>query len=295
METRHPVEKALLDDLRKRTGLAFVKLGSINTNDKALAAAVLPVLQEWLSSISEPNIRAAIFHRFNTPHAAPFWRTLLEWWQNEEGEISLGWLTQGIVDIVDASNAREIWHQSRLGPKRPFHFMLWAKLARFASVGKEATDAVVEALEAGEVPVWELGYVAKMEDTRIKRWFLKRVDSEDKQVKQIARRVAAKGRKLPSQVKASLVSPDRSTAIFSSEVDLVDLRQALERAAKTFGLKVPIALKTASFLSSVDVDQWLTAPISGPNSESYELWLRLEDVDVVEFVVAPARVDLLPR
>lgn len=280
----HLVEKSILDDIKNRTGLSFAQIGAISTRDKAVADLVLPVLKEWVPFVKEANIRGAIFHRFG-PHSDLFLNSLLAWWQMEEDQINASILTQAIVAAAKPINSVHIWRVAQHEAKKPFYFMLLAKLTAFPSVAAEVKDVLANALNEGAVPEYELTFVARVGDERIRRWFESQVESPDVKVRQVARRVVAKGRKLPPSVMVSTAPPDRSAAIFSTEVDLVAVEKTMEKIAGQLDLKIPAALRTASFLSSVQVDQWVKGHIKAAGCEVFDLWLRLEDIDTVEILI----------
>lgn len=288
METRHPVDLAIINDIRKKTGLSFFQIGAIDTRDKAIASAILPILKEWVAFVAEPNIRGAIFHRFG-PHSGPYIDSLLEWWQAEDDQINASLLTQAIVEAAKPTHAAEIWQVAQHQKGKPFYFMLLAKLATFRRVATEAKDSLSKALDEGQVPTFELPYVARVDDLRIRQWFESRTESPDAKVRQIARRVVAKGRKLPSNLQLASTPPDRSLELFSTEIDLADARGEIKRIADRLGLKVPATIRGASFLAAMQLDRWAVSKVGSAAHGVVDLWFRLEDFDTVEIVVARAR------
>ncbi len=228
-----PIEAIILEDVKQKTGLVFRRLGGIPTLEKAVADAVLPILTEWPSKLTDrDNYRGGVYHRFLTPHAYPFLDQIVSWWTSEQQEINLGLLTQTLALIVRCSDAERIWKLCGELPRRQFHYMLLSKLATCPEVGHEVKDALIVGLETEKLEAGNLSYIAQVNDPRIRRWFEGQVDSPDPNIRLVAKRVAAKSKKWPKGAEYAGQPPDRSEEIFSTEVGLEDLRHLFARLAK---------------------------------------------------------------
>jgi len=282
-----PLEAMILDDVKTRTGLEFRLLAGIPTRgNKAVADAVLPVLAEWPGKLTNhDNYRRGIYHCFLTPHAYPFLDRIVSWWTTEQHELNLAWLTQTLALILRCSDAERIWKLCRELPRRQFHYMLLSKLATCPEVEHEVKEALIRGLETEKLEAGNLSYIAQVNDPRIRRWFEGQLDAPDRNIRLVAKRVVAKGKKWPKGVEYSAQSPDRNKEMFSTEVGLEDLRQLFAQLAKGFGLKAPAAIKTGVFLASAELNRWIIVHTSSAAGVSPDLWFRLEDVDTVEVVL----------
>ncbi len=211
----------VLAEVEAATGCRFRYISSIDSRDKRIAESVLPVLCNIASTVKAPNIRDAIYGRFHTPHAYRFLDDLIAWWQCETYEMALGTLTQDLALLAKPADGLRLWTLCKRLPQRPFHFMLLGKLASFPSVENEVKDSLVRSLrEDTSLTVGDLGNIAEVNDPRIRQWFAAQVDSKNRFLKALARRVVAKGKKLPKGVEVSLAPPDRARELFSTEVEL---------------------------------------------------------------------------
>jgi hypothetical protein len=139
--------------------------------------------------------------------------------------------------------------------------------------------------DEGLLTVGDLQYISEVNDPRIRKWLEGQVDSPNRDLRTLARRVLARGQRLPKGVEFAAREPDRAGELFSTEVDIWEVRALLARLAKQHALKIPNTVRGARFLSSLDVDRWVSAPIESNTGEPYRVWFRLEDVDTVEVVL----------
>ena len=64
-----PLEREILNDIQNRTGMTFHKIGGIDTRNKQIADAILPILAEWVERIDDRHHRHAIYARFHLNNA----------------------------------------------------------------------------------------------------------------------------------------------------------------------------------------------------------------------------------
>jgi hypothetical protein len=283
------LEKAILADIETKTGLSFVKVGGIPTRDKAVADAVLPVLVKWAESVDIPNGRLGIYHRFGTPHAYPFIDKLIRWWEEETDPLCINMLGVILSRILKQREAERVWAFCRRNAGRRRDFMLLTKLATFPTVAAEVKEELVRALDESQ-PIGDLEIISKVDDPHIREWFIARVHSTNTDLRNVARRVVARGKKVPREVQLPAAPPDRSTEIYSTEIDLEELGPILKQFERELGVKIPRALQSVGFLASLDVDRWIMVPTRSKAEEPLEIWLRLEDIDTVEVAVTRASV-----
>jgi hypothetical protein len=71
-----PTEQEILQEINRVSGLDL-KIGGINTRDKATADAVLPVLVHRAVNMDDASHSRAVYSRFQTRHARPYFETLM--------------------------------------------------------------------------------------------------------------------------------------------------------------------------------------------------------------------------
>jgi hypothetical protein len=139
MREQTPIETTILGDVKARTGLHFVYIGSINVCEKAVADAVLPVLAEWVQVTEDNNHRHALVACFHTPHARKYFDQLITWWLNKHYDLASSSLTHTISFLVTSPNVERVWKVIKDLPVRPFGYMLFAKLASLPSAVQRST------------------------------------------------------------------------------------------------------------------------------------------------------------
>ena len=281
-------EQTVLRKINSRTGLKFTMLAQIDTGDQALAEAVLPVLQALPVRDMEDNIRNAIYGMFGTPHASPYVDTMIGWWQEETESLGSSLLTQALAESARPEHAERLWQLCQSLPRRPEHYMLVTRLAKFPATEHQVKDKIVEALASEELLVGDLEDIASVDDPRIRRWFSGQLDSPNRDIRNVAKRVVERGRRLPREVRYASTPPERESELFSAEVDIEELVPILRQVIRDHSLKVPAAVRKADFLGRIDIDRWVVVPVLTKPSDTAYLWFRLEDVDVVEIVLTPS-------
>lgn len=287
--------KEILTDIKARTGLSFAVLGGgIPTRDKEVARAVLPVLVPWVDTVDVPNIRLGIYFCFRTPHAYPFIDKLIDWWEKETDFLCLNMLGVILSKVLKEREAERVWRSCRQDEHRRRDFMLLAKLATFPSVAAEVKEELVHSLDESQ-PIGNLEVISKVDDPRIREWFISRVHSTNTDLRNVARRVIARGKKLPREVQLPVAPPDRSAEIYSTEIDLEELGATLKQFERELGVRIPRGLQSIGFLASLEVDRWIMVPTRSNAEEPLEIWLRLEDIDTVEVVLTRTSITNVSR
>ncbi len=286
-----PLEKSILSDIETRTGLAFRRVQAIPTQDERTASLILPILKNWVGVLKEANYRHTIYYVFGTPFAAPYMDDLIAWWQTETDELASGCLTHVIALVAQPQHAERLWKLCQELPPRPFHYLLLAKLATFASVQDEVKNTLVEALYARAFEPGDLEAIARVDDPRIREWFATQVEASHPVIRSIARRVVERGKRLPRGMMYADRAPDRLQELFSTEVDCEEASSLLTDLSKRLGLRIPAAIRKAGFLDRLELDRWAVVSILNESGGVAGLWFRLEDADIVEIVVAPEEIE----
>src|SRR6266446_5646628 len=108
LEERQKLWQEILGDIHSRTGLSY-RYMEFDTKDEAVAERVLPILADWVGRLADPNLRLAIFDKFGTPHARPFFSDLVDWWEREDNGINIDMLTGILAKLVHTTDAERLW------------------------------------------------------------------------------------------------------------------------------------------------------------------------------------------
>jgi len=272
----------VLDKIEKETGLSGYS--QFETEDKDIAAAVLPVLVECARVVDNPNTRRTIYLHFLTPHASPFVGHLLEWLQKQESELSVEILTQALaIAVTTSDDADKVWalYQGR-NDRAPSDYALFARLSEFMNVGDEVKNRLLKDLQQRKLSIGQLEDISKVDDTRIRDWFKAQMFSEDRNVRNLARRVARRGTPLPKGFRFQETEPDRTNEVFSAVVDIDDLKVLLKQLSEETPFEFPKNLRSVEFVSRLDRDRWIVTQTTTKAGDRLSIWLRLEDLDTVE-------------
>lgn len=276
-------EKLVLADVQQKTGLAFRRLGCIDKNNPAVANAVLPVLELWIERV--PELRGTIFLLFATPHAAKWANLLIRYWETERDPINSMILTSCLCETLQPTQAARVFDLVSQRPPDSNSFRLLAKLAEFASVERQVKDHLVKVLDDPNLRAAELTYISKVRDPRMTEHFKKRLNSSDKNVRLLARRVLARAQKRLRGVPYATGQPNRLHELFSTEIDIDELDSAVHDLAKRLGILPTGPLKNPTrLIEGAELDRWVVVELKGDNGMDASVWLRLEDIDTVELV-----------
>jgi hypothetical protein len=285
----YSIAQQIIADIHSKTGLSFLHISGIDTDRPEVAAAVLPVLKEWVPFIEHVNLRQAVYMRFLTRHAQPFMGSLLEWVKREDDRVALSMLVQAIALCAKPSDAERMWqvfHEIRCPDS---YYAVMARLATFPSTAAAAKEEVVRALENSAPSVSDLQDIVRIDDPRIRRWFEAQTNAAHPVIRTLARRVANRGRSLPRGMEVVTTPPDHGRELFSTEVDLENVPALLRELGEQYGFRIPPGIRSGGFLSRLEVDQWARIGVRTKAAESVILWFRLEDIDTVEILVAPGQ------
>lgn len=283
----NPDEKRVLEDIYEWTGRAFRRVQGIRTEDPLIAEKVLPILIQWYPRMPHSGYRAAIADRFKYPTALPYINVVLNWWLNEQDELCRGWITQVVAELTESSNCARVWDAYRRAPQDLFSVFVLRKLAGCKLTRQAALDEVVRMLKDGPPGYGPLEIISKINDPRIRLWFRERLADPDPEIRRLASRLVKRGKPLPAQVRRSADGPDRLEEYFSAEGNLRDIGEYFQVAERRVGVKIPAWLKKAQFLDQVERDEWVWTEVRAKAGGMIRVWLRLEDLDVVEMVFGP--------
>ena len=288
IKTAIRTEKEILEDVRRRTGIAVSGLPWFDTKkDERVAKAVLPILAEWLEKPIE-GIRGTIYSLFASPYAKDWIDLIVANWLTCEDELSRSALVSALCIITQDRDAPRIFELMQRDVAKLEDFRLLAKLAEFPSVERQVRDYMVKVLEEREVGASDLEDASKVRDPRIAEQVRRREHSKVSTVRLVARRFAARSNRLPLGLYRVAEPPSRDYELFSTEVDYEDLKRLLRDLASRFDLRLSSSSikKVCDVLLGAPLDTWLATEVKDKNGRPGGIWLRLEDIDTVEVIVA---------
>jgi hypothetical protein len=277
-------EREILDDVREKTGLSFKRLGGINTQEKKVASAVLPILADWIPKLTDLRYLRACYLCFITPYAHPFLDLIIDRWQSEEDGLTSSILGQALAAALDCNDAVRIWELFRQHKSSQCYYQILSKLAACPAVQDSVRNELVGALGSKELRASDLAEIAKVPDPRIRRWFANNTSNSDPAIRGLARRIVAV-RSLPPGVEYSTNAPGDAIELFSTECDIANFQASIATVAERFHLKIPRPIRSGSFLAGIELKRWLASDFQDENGYRLSLWFRLEDVDTVTVVL----------
>jgi hypothetical protein len=272
------LEKTILSDIASRTGLSFPKLGGIPTKDKVTAKSVLPIISEWVPIVENRNCRHALYALFNTSHSQPYLPRLIEWWADEEDELAAGSLSQTIARWMSDGDGKLIWNKMKERSWKAVDVFLIVRLAKIAGIREQVIRRLFEELHNRELSQGEVEILKRIGDPLLSNRLQMIHSSELKVAKP-----SLPGRpRRSAALKPCSGGPDRSKELYSTEIDRCEIQAALEQIAERTSIEVDIDLRE---LAAVRRQAWSRADFGAKSSDRLLLWIRSEDLDVVEIVV----------
>jgi hypothetical protein len=272
-----PEEQKLLDQIKQATGLTFRHLGSIDTQQKSLASAVLPVLVEQAREAGDFGLRAAIYMLFATKHARPWVETIINWWTAEQDPIALSVLTMALSRALDRQHAGQVWGIAKSLPWRPNLYLLLTSLTRFSSIADQVKEFIWvnrRNLRPGDVVD-----VSRVKDERIRAWC-----REQKFLRFGLPCPEDSAQPLRFRLERSSRLPNRSSEWHSTEIDLRDLEKTIGEFFRKANLDSPNVTSLIVKVIDLPIDRWFKVRFTDARPGWPTVWLRLEDVDTVEIV-----------
>ena len=275
----------LLSELQSSTGLSYERIGGIATAEESVAKKALPFLRAYFPRVARSErIRAAIFHRFGTPHAVEHLDFLLECFQNEDDALARHLVAQAIALSVDTTHASSVWSWIS-ADERMLDLYILRSLARYDSVRQKVIPVLLQKMDDPACTVGEFRMLAKLEDASIKSWFRGKLESPDKQLRLIAQGALARPRRLPKYIQCAGAGPDLRQELFSTEVDLENLPMLLKELSRNFFCRPALNPKRFAFLNRIAIDTWFTVEPPKKSVPDIRIWLRMEDFDTVHVVI----------
>lgn len=274
-------ERRVLADVAHSTGITARWVQSLDVERAEVAGLVLPVVTRWFERVADQAVQQDILTLYRGKEARKFVPILLKWLTDSRYSHCRAHLMQRLAELVTASNARSVWTTIKDQEPTSHWGFVASRLARFEPVKVEVIDAIVRRL-----PVMtrvDLDAVSRLKDERVVRWFQEQTDAVDPVLRRLASRVAQRGLgKGRSALRPSRRTPMSEAERYSIECDLADLPEVLRDIEERYGLANPSTLADSLSLEGLQRDQWFEVKVG---SSTYEVWLRPEDVDVVELRV----------
>jgi hypothetical protein len=290
--------REIVRDIEGRTGLQINSFGGLDTKDLKLGPSVVPILCEWLE---KPNlatdVRRGLYLKLMTPYVYPFFDSVVSWWMRETDSGSLDVLLQTVAYFVKDKDARRVWDHARTISPPPGYYFLMESLSKCPSVSQEVRDAVVRDLTERPLSCSNVAQISRMRDPRIMDWFRRQgILSEDARIRSLSKKLIDKTIvSIPVELKQVQQCPDRSREVFSTEIDLHKAPALFRKLSKQFGLLIPPAMRKIRTLESLELDRWYRLYPDSTAPVHLELWLRLEDSDVIGIYLGGSGSDARAR
>ena len=197
----------------------------------------------------------------------------------------LRFLTGAIVEAAGDAEVARAWEAIRHRRNNPDWWRVVSFLAKRPTAPESLIDEIVDSLNAGALHPSEIEYMSRIRHRKIVEWFRERQDSKDPALAKLARKVAGKTPAPPEGVTLAGGEPSREGEVESCEIDVDKMPNILREYRKAWALQMPRWLSTQKALDFLPVDKWARVDLKSKVGGPYSLWLRLEDVDVVELVL----------
>lgn len=274
-----PQEKVILDDVAARTGRVYKRLGGIALESESDADEILPVLTGWIPRTEDDGCRETIYSVFASSFAWRHTDVLLSELSTCESPPQA--LILAIAYSLKAKHAPQVWEAVRGRRELDCYFFLLSRLVKHQEVKEQVVSEVLDYL-SGDTRPWALQDIASINDHRIATWFIDR--SDDPAVAPFARRLVARGSRRARGVRSLKGDLDRTHELYSTEVDFEDLPTLLTKLAATWRFRPVACLGDMTWLEGLSHGEWAGTEVRS-RSEKFEVWFRLEDIDIVEVVL----------
>jgi hypothetical protein len=293
-------ERMVLDDIFRRTGLRFRHLASIDRNDHSLIVRILPIAKEWVDSAST-RITGGLYAQFMTPLSLPYLEDVLRWASKETDPVDREILTQILRLLVTSRTARRIWEVFRgLAPTQSDPLLL-AKLAKSRSVSDEVVIPILEYLRSASERIDRgerirmfgmgvLGEYSRVRHPKVREWFSRHVDSDDPDLRLMARRTRGLKTELPKSCQVYRESPNPKALLFSTEIDSDSLGTFVQEKARELGFEALPGERCNEIVENLSEQHWVVCDLGHRAQGPLEIWLRLEDQGTIQVWIVQVTV-----
>jgi len=282
--TTQEFEVPILRELQEKTGLQFRALYEIQGQPAEVHAVVFPVLADWVDRLPRHNGRGTLYMLLEPTQVSRHIERVLGWWENEPDAVFQSVLTMQITQAMKDWQAGVVWKAYRRCGGGTHKSFLLRRLSRVASLREEVVREVVRILTEEQTLRADRKEYSRIADPRVQAL----VGEELLPGKSGARKGATKSRgggaSKPPRLVRLYTAPDRSGEVFSTEVDLEELGNALAALREEYRLEFSPDVDLDVFESAED-NTWFSLPCLSASSKSFGVLLRREDETTVEIVV----------
>ena len=277
-------EAEILAAIENRTGVEYQRLQGIPIDDAGVCAAVLPILADWLVRQPRPPTRCVIYELFwRAKDPEPFSRLLLDQLPLEASSgLEADFLLLAVSLTCRDEDVARAWAAIQEKERQGNWFRAAAKLANRKTAPPETAAELRALLDSGDLPFYAVDDLSKVKDRRIRDWFRSQLDSSDRDLARVARRVAGKPAKPPGGVVYPAIPPVALNELDSTEVDFEELPGYFRELGTQWGLKLPSWLSRPRGLEFLDLDTYARVDVPSMAAGPCWIWVRLEDYDTVE-------------
>ena len=282
------MEAQILNSIREETGYSFANLNHVDVREAEVSKKVLPVLVSWIERGGDSGCRSALYRAVGTAPADirhTLLDSMIQWWQTETDVIARSILSELIQLTMRAKDGRKVWEMCRSSYGPGISFLL-RRLANIPATREETLARISNDIRSGEFDPSDLDVYGEIHDSRLQMAIFAQISHPDQRIRAAAHRVRAKAHAIPPWIRPSPGQPDRNSEIYSSEVDLRKLDRELDCLSKRFSFPRRTFGMKKKFLSAASPEQWFVGEVGHSATVPLQLWLRAEDFDTVELVLA---------
>ncbi len=268
-------EREFLRVLERDTGIRSRTIGLIDLNNKETMRVVLPIACSWIERTDDPRLRFSLKCLFRSKHARSRQSVekLVSWLESEADETDAGILANILSLRLIASVALKTWGflKGRLG-RIDNSYRLAVRLLNSKSTHSDVKRTILAALDAGTLSLGEINDISESKDLEIQ-----------KRIRQLYPIDPVPNLPMGFAWVASHAEPDRREELASFEVDLDEVSALLGTLKSKYELVTSGEGEQSA--QGVLLEKWYQSLIPGSGDSLFELWIRFEDVDVVEIVL----------
>jgi hypothetical protein len=281
-------EKEILNDSLRRTGNSYPRIQSMAPRNKKEADEVLPIVAGWIDTLDLPNYRHALYFCFGSKYAHDWIPEIVKWWKNEHDQVAKGHLATILMNICREQDLELMWREMCASDEDyPFDSAVLLRMTKTAQFGAVAKQRIFQRLEQGRFQAGDLWNYINVDDPKVKTWLEANAEHRDPVIRSVLRKLSKKHSKAPKWLRSAAAGPSPDSVIFSTEVDLSGLDRLLIELGREFGFDIPNMEALKDLLMTAATGSWHFGMLDGgAEHASISVWFRIEDVDVVEVVMA---------
>ena len=172
-------EQVVVDLLRRRGGIDVRSLSWVTyLPTPAYLMAIQTLLDAGIEDEIPEEIRFVTKLCFSDRRAKPHYRRIYEWWEASQGDVERPSFEMALSRTYGPSECRWTWEQIRSLPEEDWPMSLIRRLWADGAPRKELRERVLSFLDSGQARPFQLREIFKIDDAKIREWFVMRVPAD---------------------------------------------------------------------------------------------------------------------